>query len=461
MKKKIISLILTMTLLLSCAFVMPVSAADEEDGGFGVIDILGGQEGVDEFKNALNNYDPNKKPPDDTENIDELLASGALDNCSMLGVSIDFLYNSTDPINWGSLYELDEEGNVLFFDKNGVQVPQSAGGVPKLAVTKQDITLAKANLNLYLRRVITKNYSGTKLLTSEVATALTNMLGNMFYPNYNNQVIEFKGTQGVSEDEFYRIIVEKSGLGSLIQQNWCNQPSVNFKPVLVLFGISLSNILESEYGNGQILGEKILKSAIQRIMSEGPINFLLNLIWSYARTYEAVLYQPTKALFSLKINSGMIDYEEMKTFDGLINLIANNNDKADLSKMQFLTTPARKFALAGGTSELFLYLLVYLNLNCRYKNNTAVIEEYKTKIDNFKMSTSDKQYVVKIIDGLLSGRIDKLVDELGVLYVENIEQVPNDFWRSFKNTIIKFLQKIVDFFDNWFKVISGEKDYGT
>ena len=246
--KKIVALILTLTMLMSCGFILPVSAAEAEtDGGFSITGFLASQENVDAFKEAISNYDPNKMPAPDTENIDELLASGQLDNCSMLGITIDFLYNSTKTLQWGNLYERDSDGNIIYYGENGVEVPPSEGGQPKLAITKGDIALAKANLNMYLRRVLSTNYSGDNLFTDEIATLLTNMLGKMFYPNYVEQTVTFPGTQRVTEDEFYKTIVQKSGFGDLLQSNWCDQPKVDFTPVLVLFGLSLDDILDSEY----------------------------------------------------------------------------------------------------------------------------------------------------------------------------------------------------------------------
>ena len=43
-------------------------------------------------------------------------------------------------------FELDENGNVLYFDENGVEVPASAGGQPRIAITKGDLALANAHV---------------------------------------------------------------------------------------------------------------------------------------------------------------------------------------------------------------------------------------------------------------------------------------------------------------------------
>ncbi len=463
--KKMLSIILVLSMILSCAvpaFAATSDAATEGGFSFSLTDLVANEDSINAFKDAINNYNPENMPVPDSADINELLNSGALDNCNMMGISIDFLYNSTKEFAWGSLYELDKNGNIIFYDENGVQVPQSEGGQPKLAVSKGDLSLANANLNMYLRRIVNKLYAGVDLYTAENATKLTNIIGGLFYPDYNNQVITFSGTQSISEDDFYKTVVEKSGLGALIQTNWCDTvPAINFKPFLTLFGLSLSDVLDSEYKNGYILAEKLLKATVQKFISGGPINYILDFVWAFSRAYTSALYEPTKALFTLKINAGYIDYEEMKTFDGLINLIANNNNPNDTTKLQFIDTPTRRFGMAKDTNELFLYLLVYFNLNCRYKNNTEVVRQFNGTVQNLPLGQDYKNNLINIVNNLLSGRIDNLVDVLGELYVKNVEDVPGDIWKSIKVTLAKFFQQIADFFDNWFKILTGQKDFGT
>lgn len=461
--KKMLSLLLAVTMLVTCVFSFNVSAADAaEEGGFGfkLSEFMASDESISAFKDAINNYDPDKMPADDVEDIEGLIKSGAIDNCSMLGITVDFLYNSKKEIEWPRLYELDENGNVLYFDENGVEVPASAGGQPRIAITKGDLALANANLNVYLKRLISNNYSGVALFTEENATALTNILGRLFYPGYKDQTVKFPGTQSISEKEFYKLIVDKSGFGELLDSNWVKVPWMQFKPILPLFGLNPDDVFESEYKDGQLLGQRLLAAAVSKFINAGPITFIMDLVWAYSRAYTSVLYYPTLALFSLKVNQGYISYEEMNTFDGLLNLIANDNNRADISKVQFLSTPTRRFAMAKDTTELFLYMLVYLNLNCRFENNSTVFEGYADSVDNLKLDAQDKTKIKNIIRGLLSGRLDLLVDDLGELYSANIQQFPDDIKFSFMNTLIKFFQKIIDFFDNWYKILTGEKEFG-
>lgn len=461
--KKMLSLLLAVTMLVTCVFSFNVSAADAaEEGGFGfkLSEFMASDESISAFKDAINNYDPDKMPAPDVEDIEGLIKSGAINNCNMLGVTVDFLYNSTNDLEWARLYELDENGNVIYTDENGVEIPPSAGGQPKLAITKGDLALANANLNVYLKRLISNAYGGQALFTEENATALTNILGRLFYPNYEDQTIKFPGTQTISEKDFYKLIIEKSEFGTLLNSNWCQVPRMQFKPVLALFGLNPDDVFESEYRDGNLLAQKLLPAAVNKFISSGPIAFILDLVWAYSRAYSSILYEPTLALFSLKVNQGNISYEEMKTFDGLVNLIANDNNRTDMSKLQLLSTPTRRFAMAKDTTELFLYMLVYLNLNCRFENNGAVFESYAKSVNNLKLEDTDKTRIKNIIDGLLSGRLDLLVDDLGELYSANIVEFPNDIKSSFRNTLIKFFQKIIDFFDNWYKILTGEKEFG-
>ena len=53
---------------------------------------------------------------------------------------------------------------------------------------------------------------------------------------------------------------------------------------------------------------------------------------------------------------------------------------------------------------------------------------------------------------------EEITPEIGV---ENIEKLPDDIRSSFRDAISKFLQKIAEFFDNWFKILTGEKEFGT
>ena len=423
--KKFISVILALTLLMGTAFCVPAFAADEEEPGM-LDEILNDITNMENFQNAvINSSSGFVFPEDGGKDVNEMIAQGLIEG-EMLGLSVDYLYNGTGELFW----------------KN-------------VTVTKDDISLAKANLNTYLKRVLNEKYGGFKLYTMENnaasvnATKIANFLGHMFYPNFTDVTIQFEGSETIREDEFYGVILEKSGFDDILQYNWCNQGRFDFRPVLQTWGLSLDKVLKSEYKDGMRLGKKLLPAIINKFLSEGPVNAALEIINVYSKSYLAYMYDATAALFAQKIAAGVADPEELKTMEGLMNLAMNNNNPEDTSKLQFATMPTKRFKAAKDTTELFLYILLYSNINCRYKNNDAVIESYK----------GDDARVNSMIDVLLKGDLTEFILNLSNLFAENIGQAPNDIFKSLMNTISKFIQKIADLIDNWIKIITGEKEY--
>ena len=198
--------------------------------------------------------------------------------------------------------------------------------------------------------------------------------------NYTDQNIGFDIPLVEDNEEnvnlFYETIAEKSGLKELIQKNWCNSPRLNYKPLLYTLGVNFEDFPapERDIYDAKYVSRILLSSIISSVMSFGPVNYLLDVIWAFSRTYAIFLYEPIKALFSVKISSGLIQEDELKTFKGLLNLIFNNNNSADTSKLQFITPPSRRFATSVDTTELFLYVIIYLNLVGKNGNNPTVIE---------------------------------------------------------------------------------------
>ncbi len=217
------------------------------------------------------------------------------------------------------------------------------------------------------------------------------------------------------------------------------------------WGLSTENVLKSEYYDGFRLGKKLVAAVINKFLSEGPISVFMNILNIYSKSYILYLYDATVALFSAKIAAGVVSPEELETLDGLMNLIVNNNDPEDTEKLQFVVMPSDRFRIAKDTTELFLYFIVYSNINCRYKNNTNVVEGYKQSIDDDKIDM--------IIDVLLMGDLSKLVSQLGDLFQENLQQTPNDFLSRIANTFSRFIKMIADYFDNLFAIIMGEKEF--
>lgn len=421
--KKTLSLILASVMILSCVFSFNVSA----EGG-ALDGILSDITNMENFENAiLNSTSGFEFPAEGDLEVDQMIAEGLITG-EMLGISVDFLYNSKSDLMWKDV-----------------------------SVSKDDVALASANLNTYLKRVFYDKYGGFNLYTmkdnaaSVYATKIANFLGNMFYPDFEEVTIQFYGTETISEDEFYGEIVKKSGFGDVLQYNWCNQGRFDFRPMIETWGLSTGKVLNSEYYDGFRLGKKLVAAVINKFLSEGPISAFMSILNIYSKSYMLYLYDATAALFSAKIAAGVVSPEELQTLDGLMNLIVNNNNPDDTDKLQFVAMPSDRFRIAKDTTELFLYFIVYSNINCRYKNNTNVVESYKQMIDDDKIDM--------IIDVLLLGDLRQLVVSLGDLFQENLQLVPEDLFTRIANTISKFIKMIADYFDNLFAIIMGEKEF--
>ncbi len=422
--KKTLSFILVAVMLMSSFFCFNVSAEE----GSALDGILSDITNMENFENAIINSTSGFEFPEEGDmEVDQMISEGLITG-EMLGISVDFLYNSNAGLLWKDV-----------------------------SVSKDDIALASANLNTYLKRVLYNKYGGFNLYTmknnaaSVYATKIANFLGNMFYPDFEEVTIQFYGTETISEDEFYGEIVKKSGFGDVLQYNWCNQGRFDFRPVIETWGLSTEKVLKSEYYDGFRLGKKLVSAVVNKFLSEGPISAFMNILNIYSKSYMVYLYDATVALFSAKIAAGVTSPEELETLDGLMNLIVNNNDPDASDKLQFVVMPSNRFRIAKDTAELFLYFIVYSNINCRYKNNTNVIEGFKETINDDKIDM--------IIDVLLMGDLNSLVFELGNLFQENLEQVPTDLISRIANTISRFIKMIADYFDNLFAIIMGEKEF--
>lgn len=424
--KKTLSTLLALIMIFSCFFCVPVSAAEAaEDDSSMIEDIFNNASNMEGFKESLNNATSGFDIKEGSD-INKMLADGEISG-EMLGISVDFLYNSNDPLFWDIV-----------------------------SVSKGDIALANANLNMYLRRLLNDKYGGFNLYlmkddaASRYATSIANFLGNMFIPDFEEVTIKFNGTETISEDEFYGAIVEASRFDDVLQYAWCNR-GFDFRPVLETFGLSSENVLTSEYRDGFRLGKKLVKATISKFLSEGPVNAFLNILRVFSRSYVLYLYEPIRNLFNQKLAAGIITEEELRTLEGLLNLIFNNNNPEDTTKLQFATAPTRRFKIANDNTELFLYFIIYSNINSKHKNNSAVIESYKSSISDERVKT--------IIDVLLRGDLTEFVLDLSSLVQENINAAPNDILGSIKQFFAQMFKKIIDFFDMWFAILTGEKEY--
>ena len=413
--KKFIALLLSLVMILS-SFAVSASA---ETGSIGdLVDDINFEEALKDF-----NADGMELPEDYLDenyqyDMEALLQSGALNNMNLFGLTVDFLYNSSEDLFWATL-----------------------------SVQKSDLAIARGNLNMYLMRVLKNHFGGNKLYTAKNAETLINFIGHLINEDFTDTNVVFN-SEPVSEAVFYKTVADFSGLDVVIQHNWCDNPNMNFKPLMYALGVSLGNLLERDFKDGQILAETIVKAVITQNLEVGPVNYLLDLLSAMSRTYGMCMLEPLKALLQSKLTRGVITEEELSTMRGLLNLIFNNNNPDDTSRLQLITPPTYRFAIAKDSTEVFLYLLVYLNLVGRYKSNPQVVSGYKTDISESTILTqTEKERVSAVIDGVFLGDLTGIVAMMGDLTVENMEEGKNDLWTKFVTFLSDMIKKFIGLFD--------------
>ncbi len=436
--KRIISTLLAMIMIMGC-FTCGLTALAGE--GSKLDDILNDASNMQNFQNSILGggvgFDYSAK--DAYYDVDKMIEDGKVGG-QMLGMSVDNLYNGTEPLYWKDV-----------------------------SVSKDDLTIASANINAYLKRILKEKYGNFKLFSMEknqygiphasyYATKIANFLGNLFYPDFVDVTISFEGTETVAEDDFYAAIVRQSGFAELLQNNWCNQGSVDFRPMLETWGLVSENILESEYKSGYRLSKKLVAAVINKFISEGPVAAFMSILQVYVRSYNTYLYDATAALFNLKLASGDVTLPELESLHELFNMVFNNNDPEATDKLQFVQMPTERFARAADKTELFLYVIMYSNINAQYENNNAVIDGYKSKINSADLSGEEKSNINAMIDAILKGDATELVNKLSDLVMHNIKETPDDWFNALKSALAAFFKKIVDYFDNMFKILTGEKE---
>ncbi|MBR3815945.1 MAG: hypothetical protein IKJ27_04390 [Clostridia bacterium] len=435
--KKILSIFVAVIMMFSCfTGVFSAFAAD----GSKIEDIIGDMTNMENFQNALIGSDVGfDYSADGQEDIIDMIENGMISG-EVYGMSIDEFYTGTSPINWSSL-----------------------------PIDKGDLALAIANVNNYIMRILKEKVGGFNLYSMQMsrhgmsyasyyATSIANFLGNLFYPDFEDVVINFDGYEQISEDEFYTQIVRQSGFGVLLDNNWCDQGRFDIRPLMETLGLLSDNVLESEYSNGYILGRKLVKAVIEKIIYDGPVNAFLDILQAFSKSYNFYLKDAVVALFSNRLAAGEIELSELDNLHELFNIIFNGNNPEATDKLQFVQMPAARFAKAEGVTELFLYFIVYSVININYKNNNAVVENMKSKVNNLDITNEEKDVLKCVLDAVFKGDVNSLATKIGSIFSTNVDSIKDDFLSSLKNALASFFKKIVDYFDNLFKILSGEKE---
>ena len=407
-----------------------------------------------EFKNNANYYSGG------SYNVKNIIKSGAISKVEFLGLNLGQIYrkNVKDAfIDWG-----------------------------QMSVSKTNVGTLWGEMNTFIASYLVKKYTrDEKLCTPKNATAIANFIGRLINPNFQDTTINYN-TSHVTRKTFCQDVSNASGLTDAIANGWLTlktvdgktvyepKKDVNYHPLLIsALGVPIYNkdgsggameLFEyfttpsQEYLNPSELGGYIVKSVIENAISEGPIQYLLNVIKRFADGYTVDLYNAVSALLVGKVNAGFVTNNALydDDFDVLLNTLFNDNKANDTSKMQFVPFPTFYFAKANDTTDQFMLLMTYTNLLGKHQKNLSVVSKLKTIIDNnSELSSVDKRCTKIMVDGMFSGDLSALANGMSEISKENFERVPNTWGWNFKNFFARFWKTIANFMDGIFRTLKN------
>ncbi len=520
--KKFLSLLLALSLAMSCFSVVGFAGTEEDeydhrpDCVADVIDPIINEINTT-FSNSINqvgydSVDAIDKKGGSIGDFDAFLSS-ADSTDSMFGLTFSDLYtNGNTSFSWsnfrvamvdkhdsstacsykkaydacaqvlnGNLYEYEgkAQDKALFeyIKEVKLTVGQNAGHYNYYFVlNKTELSLARANINLYLKRVVSNYWGGSKFYTSKNLVTLTNFIGTLINPNFI-LLVNSPVTDNVKMDayDFYGKIVELSGLGAIIDANWCKQSSIDFLPLMDALGVKTEYLLTGEREDGYYVGRRMLTDMFSEFFSS-PLAYVLNILWKFSKEYSVSYVDAFKALFTIRrsqeAESGTYSEESFATLTGVLNFLSDATDSV-LNKMygspkgdnlSFAKLPVRRLGLAVDHDEVFLMTLCYLDINRIYKDNKAVLQRLWTNFENGTKGTLTNEEMTTIksfyTDYVQGGVTMKsfLYDMLDGVTTSNTDQIGNDLMNSLKTSIASLLKKIVDALDNFVRIILGERD---
>lgn len=416
--KKFLCLLLSFVLVIGPCMVVSASAedttaADESDFDF--------EEKFNEWLGGFS-LDSYVLPDFSGYDIDALIASGALDEIDVGGVSLGFIYNSTEALDWN-----------------------------KMAFDASTIYLVMGNLNVYFKNLIFNEFSDTDKYNSANATWLANKIVDIFFgPTAPDVSVTLSKTGDVDVFVEEIIFACRSGFTSLIeliQTNWVDA-KINFWPVLYALGVDLYDIYDKTSAK-EIL-EETLKALIVDFL-EKPVYTFLDIFWAFARSYKNFMVTPMAAALSTRISEGAITVEQLDAPHNLFNLIFNNNINTDTSHLQFLTIPYQRFAVAVDRTECFYYAMIYMILLGSYGNNGTVFDGYKSYIQTkTSFEQSDKDTICSLIDGFAGGNLGNVITFVQNMLVQNITDSAQTFLQKLINMIRDMLEGFINSLDKIF-----------
>ena len=167
--KKILCLILSLTLLVSSLSIAAFADNSTENTNFGfdLSELVSGALNEADFKKALENYNFNGDIPDDCKteegqyDIEKLVTSGTASNVYMFGLTIDFLYNSEEKLLWSRLPSAEDPyctncKKSFKADTVPSKVCPDCGKALRVETIYNDMALACGNLNFCLKNIFNK-----------------------------------------------------------------------------------------------------------------------------------------------------------------------------------------------------------------------------------------------------------------------------------------------------------------
>ncbi|MBR5437844.1 MAG: hypothetical protein IKV21_02900, partial [Clostridia bacterium] len=136
----------------------------------------------------------------------------------IFGFTYDTLYESNSFVDWTKLdISYSSENGPVYYDKGA-------------------FSLAFGDISAYLKRVTAFFFSGDRLFSEENALNITNFIGKMINPDFKEVTYMFGTSVTPNEEDFFLQIAKQSGLGDIMQNNWCGKGPDFFKPFLSAFG---------------------------------------------------------------------------------------------------------------------------------------------------------------------------------------------------------------------------------
>ena len=480
-------------------------------------------------------------------------------------------------------------GTSATFKVNGQNLPDHAPA-GNIKVSYTDFALLYGEMNDYLRRVLTTKLGNVAIFNNDpskldangrtsagnLATKITNFIGHLIYPNFEDVEVTFNGQNAISEEVFYKAIGLYSGLTDWLTQVWF-QPQWEEAPVtnaaglyaydaldkfgepltiyisslsfkigtkivvpgdttytivdllsesngqythkattaenetvkIVLNGgklkigdaftisngksytvinqqtqivqrtdlngnrmyepklnfLSLMDVLQVNYRSfeapdAQInrpadVASLIVKQVFENLYTLGPIKYLVQVVQTWLQSHATGCFDALEAFFGKWVASGRITSAELRTYEGVLNLIANGNNPAATDKLQFIDVPLHHLRDAKSETECFLCLLLYLNLLGNNKGNPAVVANMKQAVrDNttLKLKAKTKDNICTYLDAMLLGKYDGFATKITEIASENIGNTE----QTVQNTLLSFLANITknfwNFFDRMFRL---------